>query len=114
MSMMIGAHVVASPFYGEEGWERVHQRTGGDWQYLDGSRGRHHVTAQWRWSVVWRVYGEEYAELMVALESMAGGYAIVTDHLGHSEECMLDGDVRDRLIGTNVHEVSASFIQITV
>lgn len=112
MSMGIGEHTIKSPFYGE-GWERERRRIGGDWLFLDASRGRHHMGAHWAPRYVWRVVGEEYTALMAALLDVEGTTFGLIDHLGNSGTMMLVGNPTDRLIGTRLHEVSAQFIEVT-
>lgn len=112
MSMTIGDNTVKSPFYGE-GWERERRRVGGDWLFLDGSRGRHHITAHWAPRFVWRVTGDEYDDLMEALLAVEGTTFTLTDHLGNTGGVMMVGNPTDRLIGTTVHEVTAEFVGVT-
>lgn len=112
MSMTIGANTVASPAY-DDGWEREREQVGGGFRYLDGSRGRHHVTAQWRWSLSWRVKGADYTALMAALLAVEGTAFTLTDHLGNSETCELEGSPRDLEIGNGKHAVSATFVEVT-
>jgi hypothetical protein len=112
MSMTIGGNTVHNPAY-DKVWQRERQQIGAPWAYLDGSRGGHHITAQWGWSLVWRVVGKDYTDLMTALLAVEGVSFTLTDHLGNSETCMLDGNPRDRLDGNVVHEVTASFVETT-
>ena len=109
MSMTIGDNTVKSPYYGE-GWERERRRIGGDWLFLDASRGRHHMGAHWAPRFVWRVTGDEYTTLMGALQAVEALPFVLTDHLGNTGEFLMSGNPADRLIGTTVHEVSAQFI----
>lgn len=112
MSMTIGDNTVKSPFYGE-GWERERRRIGGDWLFLDASRGRHHMGAHWAPRFVWRVVEDEYDTLMTALLAVEGVIFTLTDHLGNIGDVMMVGSPTDRLIGTVLHEVSAQFIEVT-
>ncbi len=112
MSMTIGDNTVKSPFYGE-GWERERRRVGGDWLFLDASRGRHHMGAHWAPRFVWRVVGDEYTALMTALLAVEGTTFTLTDHLGNAADVMMVGVPTDRLIGTALHEVSAQFVGVT-
>lgn len=111
MSMTIGDNTVKSPYYGE-GWERERRRIGGDWLFLDASRGRHHMGAHWAPRFVWRVWGDDYTTLMGALLAVEGTTFTLTDHLGNEAEVMMVGNPTDRLIGTAVHEVTAEFVGV--
>ena len=113
MSMGIGDYAVKSPFYGE-GWQRERRRVGGDWLFLDASRGRHHMGAHWAPRFVWRVRDDEYVQLMAALTAVEGTTFNLIDHLGNAGTMMMIGNPTDRLIGTVLHEVGAQFIEVTV
>jgi hypothetical protein len=109
--MQIGDNTVKSPFY-TDGWERERRRVGGDWLFLDASRGRHHMGAHWAPRFVWRVWGDDYTTLMAALADAEAAAVTLTDHLGNTGDFMLAANPSDRLIGNSVHEVTAAFVGV--
>lgn len=112
MSMMIGTATVVNPFY-DGGYARERDLMVGRWRFLAGDRGRHFVVGQWKWSIVWRVLATDYDDLMAALAAVEQGTFTLTDHLGNSETCELDGNPKERLMGNTVHEVTATFVEVT-
>lgn len=112
MSMTIGtATTLRNPAY-SDGWQRTRRRIGGDWLFLDGSRGRHHVGAAWAPRFTWRVAGTDYSSLITALVAADGTAVTVSDDFGTSGTFMLAGDVQDVLIAEQVHEITAEFVAV--
>lgn len=112
MSMTIGTTSgLRNPAY-SDGWERTRRRIGGDWLFLDGTRGRHHVGAAWAPRFTWRVTGSNYTNLIAALTAADGAAVTVSDDFGTSGTFLLASDVRDTLIAEGVHEVTAEFVSV--
>lgn len=114
MSMTIGEYTVKSPYY-SEGWRRGRRVVGGDWLFLNVSRGKHYMGAHWAPTFTWRVWDDEYDTLMAALLVAEQGAVTVADDLGNTGTFMLETKANnpdDRWIGGEVHEVRADFIEV--
>ncbi|MEN6303009.1 MAG: hypothetical protein ABFD96_09820 [Armatimonadia bacterium] len=115
MSVTIGDITVVNPQY-SGGDRRERDIVVGSWRFLDGARGRHYITGQWRWSLVWRVQGDDYdgdAGVKTALLAVEAGTFAFTDWDGDGGTCELDGNWTDDVLSSELHEIRATFAEVT-
>jgi hypothetical protein len=81
--MVLNGYLIPNPYY-DRGYVRRRVRVGGDWIFLDGSEGEHHVATRYEITLIWKVKGADHTTLLTALTSLYGTSGTFADLQGRS------------------------------